>query len=274
LPGTGRNARRVAAVVAFATVFTVGISVMNPNDDAAMAVTPPMLSTETAPTGAGASEELRGIAAAIEGVPDDVGVGTTTVIDTQSWSLFTRVDDQQVTSEVVPVDTVLTIAAEGTRRIDTTYTYAGETEQQTDTEPGEPVQPLPTDLATLTQRLAENNAPARGPSGRFDAVVEAHLQTPAPPLARAAVLRYLAQTPGIATVGKVVDRLGREGVGFTVDDDSSGLATRYLIIVDPSTGHLLGYEEMLTGDAGKLNVETPSVIQYTLWVSASHTSAP
>lgn len=127
------------------------------------------------------------------------------------------------------------------------------------------MRPLPSDPAALAARMEECNLPQRGASGRFAAVVESLLETPAQPAERAAVLDYLAGTPRLGVVGAIDDRLGRPGIGFTVQARDSGLATQYLLVIDAEDGRILDYEETLTGDPGMLNVRTPAVIEYIAW---------
>ena len=93
---------------------------------------------------------------------------------------------------------------------------------------------------------------------------------PLPPDVRAAVLRYVARTPGLVLVRWVTDRAGREAIAVAVDD-MSGLPTRHTLLFDPADGRLLGREEMLTTSAGKLNVPIPSVIGYTVYLDSRYT---
>jgi hypothetical protein len=94
---------------------------------------------------------------------------------------------------------------------------------------------------------------------------------PLPPAVRAAVLRFVAATPGIRLTGHVTDRAGRPGIAVSLDSDYSGLPTRYTLIFDEHDGRLLGDEEMLTTTAGKLNVPVPSVIGYTTYIDGHYT---
>lgn len=53
-----------------------------------------------------------------------------------------------------------------------------------------------------------------------------------------------------------------------VETDYSGLPTRLLLLVDPTTGRPLGREDILTTDAGALGVEVPAVIGYEAYLAA------
>ena len=70
------------------------------------------------------------------------------------------------------------------------------------------------------------------------------------------------------------DRAGRPALAVAVDSARHGLpTTRYTMLIDASTGAVLGFEQMLTESAGKLNVPIPSVIGYDLHQSADRTDA-
>ncbi|WP_116951156.1 hypothetical protein [Jiangella endophytica] len=83
---------------------------------------------------------------------------------------------------------------------------------------------------------------------------------------QAAALTMLAQEPGVVALGDTTDRRGRTAVAFGADGDDSGLDRRYVLMVDPRTGGLLGYEEVLTGDTGGLDVKSPVVATYTVFL--------
>lgn len=274
-PSSGR-ARSVFTVVAAATATAatvVAVQFGTGGGVPALAATPPPLSTQHDPTRADAPAELRRIADRVAGFPDDTGTGTTAAIETRSWSLFTRVNGKQVTSEVVPAKTSKVIHADGSSEDTSVYSFGdGSTETTHGTYQDSlswPLRGLSSDADVLAGQLDPGHE-QQGRAGRFDALVTANLQMPLEPATRAAMLRYLSRTQGIATVGAVTDRIGRQGVGFTVTSSYSGLPTRYLLVVDPATGKVLDYEETLTTDPGKLNVEVPAVIGYIVWDNAEY----
>jgi hypothetical protein len=106
---------------------------------------------------------------------------------------------------------------------------------------------------------------------RLDARARADRTMPLPPKVRAAMLRYLAATATLAVEGEVTDRAGRPGLAFSLDSAYGGLPAHYTVVIDPQTGHVLDFEQMLTTDAGKLNVAVPAVISYDVYLSAQHT---
>lgn len=263
-PAWHRSRRGILVAAAAAVVLGAGVAVVVPrSQEPAYAVTPPLLTT-TEPVREGAADRMRAIADGVRDLPDDSGAGTGVRVETSMWSLFTRYDGETVRNKVVPYDRTTVVTPGGSRTVTSAYELDG-LDDDISTSEGSPVRPLPSDPADLAARMDESNLPGRGASGRFAAAVEALLDTPAQPDERAALLDYLAGTPRLATVGRLDDRLGRPGVGFTVQARDSGLATQYLLVVDPDDGRVLGYEETLTGDPGMLAVRTPAVIEYVAW---------
>ena len=259
-----RPRRGVLVAAAAALVLAAGAAVLVPRtQDPAYAVTPPLLTT-TEPVHEGAADRMRAIADDVRDLPDDSGTGTGVRVETSMWSLFTRYDGKTVHNKVVPYDWTTVVSPSGSRTVTTDYELDG-IDDDVSTSEGSPVRPIPVDPAALAARMDEGNLPGRGASGRFAAVVEALLETPVQPDERAALLDYLAGSPRLATVGRLDDRLGRPGIGFTVQARDSGLATQYLLVVDPDDGRVLDYEETLTGDPGMLDVRTPAVIEYVAW---------
>jgi hypothetical protein len=90
------------------------------------------------------------------------------------------------------------------------------------------------------------------------------------PAVRAALLTLLADEKDIKADGQVIDRSGRRGIGFSVLTDGGGLLTKRTLIFDPATGSVLGEEEMLTETAGKMNLPSPSVIEYKCFLSRGY----
>ena len=289
-PGGWRPSRRLALVAgalaastAVATVGAVGLDVVTlPWNDTtpaagAYAATPaPLAYTPVAGT---APEVLTEIAARTAALPDDVGTGRYARVEMQEWSLFTRVggDDHTVTSTVMPQRSTTWLAADGSGRSVVRYDQPGvpwTTTDETTYARGERNNPWPTlspDDATIAERLALGHPAANGPAERLVAVNDLLRDQPMRPAVRAAVLRYLADTPTLELAGTTTDRLGRPGVAFSLESDLGGLPARRTMIVDPVTGRVLSSEEMLTVTAGALNVPIPSVIGYTAYRSSAYT---
>lgn len=236
------------------------------------AVTPAALQTDQNPSEQGASADLRTIANAADGTADDTGAGNVAEVRMKSWSLFTRVDGRQVTSQVVPMRTVTRTSSDGTATVEQAYSYNGDHTERFTTAGAldYPLRGLSANPDELGEQLGVGQPASNGTAGLFDSIVVANRQMPIEPRVRAAILRVLADAPGVSTVGRLADRKGRTGVGFTTDSAFSGLPTRYLLVFDPSDGELLGYEETLTTTAGKLNVRVPAVINYQVFESSRY----
>ncbi|MEV4364570.1 hypothetical protein [Nonomuraea sp. NPDC049625] len=84
--------------------------------------------------------------------------------------------------------------------------------------------------------------------------------------------RMLARQPDFVLAGEVADRAGRGGQAFAFDFDRS-LPKRWILIVSSEDGRLLALEEVLTKEAGKLNVRPPAVIGYTLFLDQEWTAS-
>lgn len=129
---------------------------------------------------------------------------------------------------------------------------------------------LPTDPAQLKTRLQALMDPAglkalgRTPvEGMYDAVRDLLILAPAPPKVRAAAFRLLATFPGINTLGKVRDPLGREGIGLIVTDPSfrPGGAYQDRFIIDPATSNIIAIGTQ--SGPGNQNTYTPVITGWT-----------
>ncbi|RKN38655.1 CU044_5270 family protein [Micromonospora endolithica] len=134
--------------------------------------------------------------------------------------------------------------------------------------------PVPTDAGVLRQWLTAGASAHEAPVQYLEDVAELAGVRLLNPAQRAAVLQLLADLPGVTVSGSVTDRAGRPGEAFSIVSDVHGLPAQYTVIVDSGTGALLGYEEMLTTTAGKLNVTVPAVISYRSYLVAEYAAMP
>ncbi|MEW2074188.1 CU044_5270 family protein [Streptomyces sp. NPDC013433] len=79
----------------------------------------------------------------------------------------------------------------------------------------------------------------------------------------AALARLLADADGLRSAGQVTDRLGRPGQAYVYDD---GSGVRHMLILDPSTGAVLGLEQTFTTDQPEYGVRAGDVMQYSAWM--------
>jgi hypothetical protein len=232
----------------------------------AYAATPPLLQYMAGSNAPSASVALRQLAAQAQRQPSPTS-GHYHYLDLQEWSLWSQISHGEGDSRVVPSQRRAWIADDGSGR---TESLVDGRQQSRTLEPGESrrlfdVGSLSRDPATLAGQLAVGHPTGYGVAEMLVAVTDLWREQALPPELQAAVLRLLADQPGLVNRGRVFDRAGRPGIAISVDSDYSGLPTRYTIIFDDSTGMLRDYEETLTTTAGKLNVPIPSVISYTIW---------
>ncbi|MEV6415946.1 hypothetical protein [Kribbella sp. NPDC051718] len=89
------------------------------------------------------------------------------------------------------------------------------------------------------------------------------------PAQRAVLLDELAARDDVRYLGTTTDRAGRPAYGFAYDSDRAGLPTRHILLISHE-GVLLSYEQILTSNAGSLNVAIPATISYALYLSAKY----
>lgn len=242
---------------------------------AAYAATPPLL--QVSPVGESAKELLMRIAATVARLPE-AEQHAYTEVSAQEWSLWTNVGQKAVSSEVVPSEWTLWRGPDGAGKMRTRLVVP--TGEEMDTVSlvvsGDrwPTSPPALELEALERQLAEGHPAENGPAERIVAISDVCRNWPLQPAQRAALLRFLAATPGLDTEGMVTDRLGRAGIAFSLISAHSGLPTKYTVIVDPDTGAILGTEQVLTETAGKLNVPIPAVVSYTAFGTAEWRQSP
>lgn len=79
----------------------------------------------------------------------------------------------------------------------------------------------------------------------------------------AALIGYLATLEGIDVAGSTKDRLGREGIVFRPLGEALEPIEDYLVI-SPATGRILASETIYIGTE-RTDIESPSVLDYTIW---------
>ncbi|GAA1560219.1 hypothetical protein GCM10009678_48960 [Actinomadura kijaniata] len=268
---------------ALAVGGTVAVDTLRPPAPV-YAATPPELAYQPEPAAPPARALLLRLAARARTAPPLPGGGPYGYVRTQGWYLGSRVGDDTVTSAVLPQQSERWIAADGTGRVRTTtlppvFPDAASREAWEDDVPRGPhvadgradsamwrPGSLSTDPVRLARQLEKGHPPGIGPVERLVAVTDLAREQPIPPALQSAVLKVLAGTPTLVYRGGVTDRAGRKGIAFSIDSAYSGLPTRHTVIFAADTGRLLGYEEVLTGTAGKLNVRPRSVTSYTVFL--------
>lgn len=86
------------------------------------------------------------------------------------------------------------------------------------------------------------------------------------PAESAAITGWLAQQPGLVTLGAVTDRLGRPGVAYALDIQRlSAVETRQTLVLDAGTGAVLSSELSFLGDTGEFDVDPYAVMSYVAY---------
>lgn len=278
-PARSRTRRRWPERLAVAVIAAVSIAIaavlvaheLSGSPSSALAAIPPL--TYHAParptTGRAVLLHLAAVAAA---QPPSAASGRYAYVKTAGWYLDTAVGGGRVTSRVDATTTESWLAADGSGRQIAHRSSVQPTDDWT-VPAGKPLLALSSDPATIAKQLDQGHPVRLGPAERFVSLHDIALEQPLPPPAESAALRVLAGSPGLIDSGTVTDRAGRPGVAVSLDSAYSGLLTRHTLIFDPRTGRLLGDEETLIGDPGKLNVRTPAVISYTVYLSAGYVSS-
>jgi hypothetical protein len=276
----------VAAGVVAAAVIAVGLLIGLPTSSSsrAYAATPPGLHYQQLASKQPAGVQLRAIAARTATATPAV-TGKYQHLIVTSWSLTTRIDGRQITSAVIPVTTESFEATDRSGRLVRHYeapTFTSAADRRRWLKAGSPGSGLdntvvtygagqfpqmfasaaPADPAAMSSYLQVGHPAQNGPAEILIAATDLVKTQVLAPSQRAALLQVLASVPGLSSDGVVVDRSGRTGQAYSVVSNFSGLPTRYTVIVDPTSGQLLGLEQTLTARAGALNVPVPSVVEY------------
>lgn len=293
-PRPVRRRRTVLAGAAAVALLGSGLvwSVVEPSSVRSYAATPEPLAVVAPRQHQDDAAKLREIAqrAANSGVPARAA-GRTAYIKMKNWYLHSRISNQSTVSVVRPEvrelwrhpdgsgRSVVTAGApefrspqdrrkwDGSSAPDrrTHRWAAGERDLFTGKRP-------PTDVDELRRWLHQRPSSAPEPLRTVTAVTDLLRNRVLLPQERAAVLRLLAEIPGMHHDGTTTDRAGRPGQAFSLESDAGGLPTRYTVIVDPDDGRFLGHEQMLTTSAGGLNVKIPAVTAYETYLTKTFTA--
>jgi hypothetical protein len=79
----------------------------------------------------------------------------------------------------------------------------------------------------------------------------------------------LSTESGVRLLGSVTDRAGRSGVGISLIA-SNEPQTRHILIVSPTTGQLLGSEDILIKTTSKSDVKAPAIATFTAILDARY----
>jgi hypothetical protein len=115
---------------------------------------------------------------------------------------------------------------------------------------------------------------------RISNIRELYRRQVIPPDLQAALLRVLSETPGLVTLGRGQDRVGRRVVAVGFQSTAHGRPAAFNFLFDPYTGALVGYEEIITTllinpATGRdyLNIKIPAVVNYEAHLAVGRTNA-
>jgi hypothetical protein len=125
---------------------------------------------------------------------------------------------------------------------------------------------LPTDPDKLFQRLKEQAAGAgHGLYLEMFVLVGDNLrETLASSALRAALYEVAARIPGVEVGGDVVDSAGRNGIAFSMADETDH--TRHTLIIDPETAQLLEERDVVLDSAFELGYPAGTVIGHATYL--------
>lgn len=257
------------------------------------AATPPLLQYQSPATGEPAAIRLRQLAeAAAATSPLPRTPGTVEHLRSAAWYLNSSISGGQTTSAVEPQQQQSWRADDDSGRVvtrrqrlasrsdlrDWLWPFGGSTTETVDFRPGAFSASwqgnVPTEVDHLRRWLISNPNSDTAPVRYLAEVAHLGSVRMLGPAQRSAALRMLADLPGITAAGTVSDRAGRRGEAFAIESDVHGLPVRYTLIVDPTSGAFLGYEEVLTTTAGALNVQVPAVIAYRSYLVSGYAPMP
>ncbi|GAA3935583.1 hypothetical protein GCM10023085_16220 [Actinomadura viridis] len=123
------------------------------------------------------------------------------------------------------------------------------------------VQELPADPLRLKEQIVQKsnsskdmfdpNTPKQSDTLAFQVGAQLLLDVPVTPKVRAAAYRMLAGLPGVRSLGRLKDPLGRPGVGVAMPEArSDGSILERQLIIDPGTGLLLADQEIVIRPGG------------------------
>ncbi len=247
-----------------------------------------------------ATELLGRLAQKAAAQPPAPGSGRFDYVKAQAWYLDSAVASGRTTSALVPTLTETWTAPDGSGRMITitghaeverignretlkAVTFGGGRREtvvfgQAGTEriPLVDFEHLSTDPTVLVRQLTT----AGGTDDwveRAQKIRDLYRQQVIPPRLQGALLRVLATTPGLVTLGRGHDRVGREVVAVGLESAAHGRPARYAFLFDPRTGAFVGYEETMTTllvnpQTGRdyLNVRIPAVVDYQAYLAAGH----
>ncbi|MEU7823016.1 hypothetical protein [Catellatospora sp. NPDC049133] len=133
--------------------------------------------------------------------------------------------------------------------------------------------PPSTDRETLRRQLDAYDT-GDGPEHVVRAVAALCREHLLDPRQRSAALSVLADVPGLKWHGLTQDRVGRQGAAVTLDtgDPAAGMV-RDILLIDPASGHLLGYEQIAMTPPPGSHLKPESVVKMIVYLEGQWAAA-
>ncbi|MFB9179547.1 CU044_5270 family protein [Dactylosporangium sucinum] len=284
--------RRTVLVAAAAVVCGAAALSLLPGDAPvpAYAITPPMLATTGGGDNAAARAVLDEIVDNVRRLPGDTTASSVNHVRMRSWGLSFTASEDTNWSAIVPFETRNWLAADGSGRTDIAWLPPERTwpdplpaEHRAELPTGTSIErqgagghrpavagPPATDPARLGEQIYAVQPEQNGPKSVVRGIADVCRDWYLPPAVRIAALRLLAGLPELVLAGETVDRGGRAGVAFAVEQGGQ----RDLLVVDRRTGVVLSHELVYTRDPGRLGYLTyPAVATYVLFLESELVAA-
>jgi len=230
-----------------------------------------------------ARERLRALHAAVAAQHDEPPQATYTLVHTRTWScdLTTggsptlgpaRDETLYWRADLAGRRILITLPADATATLTTSDVLAvGSIAPPLDYPPGEtPISiNVPSTRPEILGGQLTAHDPARTPQSILRGVAEIYRVHALSAAQRAAIVQVLADTDGLVERGLVTDRAGRTGLAITVDSIDAGGTQRDLLILDPTTGGLLEYEQILLSKPHRVDIAVPAVVAFDIFLSAT-----
>ncbi|NRQ48524.1 CU044_5270 family protein [Aeromicrobium stalagmiti] len=297
-----RTRRRVLLASGVAAAGLVVTSILQPwGGTPVQAATPAILDYEFAAAdtiavapGQDPSAALERLSAAAAGAPAATGSGVQHVV-TDSWVAEFDTSADDATSALIPQITESWLAPDGSLRTVTRRDDAlapdgrglprdgAWNDQPTSADESEPpgtidaelAATLPTDATGLRRELLEisgcrtTDRSSATSLCLYDQVVALNQTYVIPAALDRAIWEMLGGEAGFRTLGSVEDRVGRDGVGISLIS-SDRPEYRLVLIADPSTGDLLGSEQILIRSVPGLTIDAPAITSFSAILESEH----
>lgn len=288
--------------VAATTALALGVIPLLPNSKAE-AKTPPILSFEFASAksiayapGKDAAAELKLLSKVAANAPAPPGHGTSQYVVTDNWFESIEAGKNSITTVLIPQLYESTLRADGSYQLierrgnplspegrglpkhgewDSLPKHAGES-LPADSNDADFVKNLPSDIPGIRAALLKDaGCHSSGVDtistnclfNRINALYSLYVM---PPKLSSHLWAMLSTESGVRLLGSVEDRAGRNGVGISLIPKDEP-ETRYILIISPATGQLLGSENILIKTTAKSDVKAPAISTFTAILDSRYT---